>query len=164
MTDTLSADPTADTKAEHSNETPQVRAGRPAPVAVPDAAAEGLLAALTLAPATWSRNRFFELYKVPKMQDIRRRAGLLRSLVRHLHRGDVEGLREQEDGERAGHWLISYRVPELGLSRRVVLSRFEQAVLRVTLARARGESAQEPWKSVVDAALLHLDHGRLAPA
>jgi hypothetical protein len=159
MTDTPNADTSASTKTEQTND--NARMARP--VALPDAAAEGLLAALTLAPATWSRNRFFDLYKSPKMQDIRRRAGLLRSLVRHLHRGDVEGLREQEDGERTGQWLISYRVPELGLSRRVSLSRFEQAVLRVTLARARGESAQEPWKSVVDSALLHLDSGRLAP-
>lgn len=135
-------------------------------VRLPDAAADGLLAALTLAPATWSRNRFFDLYKAPKMQDIRRRAGLLRSLVRHLHRGDVEGLREQEDtdGEAAGSWVISYRVPELGLSRRVSLSRFEQAVLRVTLARARGQTPEDPWKSLVDRALSQLDTDRAVAA
>lgn len=118
-------------------------------------ATEGLLAALTLAPGTWSRNKFFELYKDPKMQGIRRRAGLLRGIVRHLARGAVEALSERQDPV-SGDWLLEYRVPDLNLSRTVRLSPFERAVLRVTLARAKGEWATEPWKSAVDDALAKL--------
>lgn len=116
--------------------------------------ADGLLAALTLAPATWSRNRFFDLYKDPGVQNVRRRAGLLRGVVRHLSHAAVEGLEERQDGDR---WVLSYRVPDLGLSRTVVLTAFENAVLRVTLARAKGEAPVDPWKAMVDRALGQLE-------
>ena len=115
---------------------------------------DGLLAALTLAPATWSRNRFFDLYKDPGVQQVRRRAGLLRGVVRHLAHGGVEALVERQDGDS---WVLAYRVPALGLSRTVVLTGFENAVLRVTLARAKGEAPSEPWKAVVDRALAQLE-------
>ena len=105
--------------------------------------ADGLLAALTLAPATWSRNRFFDLYKDPGVQNVRRRAGLLRGIVRHLAHAGIEGLVQREEGES---WVLVYRVPDLGLSRTVVLSGFENAVLRVTLARAKGQPPVDPWK------------------
>lgn len=116
--------------------------------------ADGLLAALTLAPATWSRNRFFDLYKDPTVQRVRRRAGLLRGVVRHLARTGVEGLSETQDGEGC---VLAYRIRDLGLSRTVVLSAFENAVLRVTLARAKGEPPLDPWKAIVDRALAQLE-------
>lgn len=116
--------------------------------------ADGLLAALTLAPATWSRNRFFDLYKDPGVQNVRRRAGLLRGVVRHLAHAGIEGLVERQEGDR---WVLAYRVPDLGLSRTVVLTSFENAVLRVTLARAKGEPPADPWKAMVDRALGQLE-------
>jgi hypothetical protein len=137
--------------APSSSEEASAAEGRPK---VPTEAKDGLLAALTLAPATWSRNRFFEMYKDPAVQDVRRRAGLLRSVVRHLSRGTVEAWQEQETDDR---WVVSYRVASLGLARTVSLTRFEEAVLRVTLARANGEAPAEPWKSAVDRALARLD-------
>lgn len=124
------------------------------PTSLGPLAGDGLLAALTLAPATWSRNRFFELYKDPGVQNVRRRAGLLRGIVRHLAHATVEGLVEREDGER---FVLAYRVPDLGLSRTVVLTSFENAVLRVTLARARGQAPIDPWKATVDQALARLE-------
>lgn len=117
-------------------------------------AGEGLLAALTLAPATWSRNRFFDLYKDPNVQNVRRRAGLLRGIVRHLAHATVRGLVEREEGDR---FVLAYQVPDLGLSRTVVLTPFENAVLRVTLARARGQAPVDPWKAMVDDALSRLE-------
>ena len=116
--------------------------------------ADGLLAALTLAPATWSRNRFFDLYKDPGVQTVRRRAGLLRGVVRHLAHAGVEGVVERQEGES---WVLAYRVRDLGLSRTVVLTPFENAVLRVTLARAKGEAPVDPWKAIVDRALGQLE-------
>ena len=133
---------------------PAAAALPPAPPRLGPRSADGLLAALTLAPATWSRNRFFDLYKDPGLQNVRRRAGLLRGVVRHLAHATVEGLVEKQDGER---WVLAYRVPDLGLSRTVVLSGFENAVLRVTLARAKGEPPADPWKTIVDRALTQLD-------
>ena len=122
--------------------------------AAADEADEGEVAALTLAPATWSRNRFFELYKDPQIREVRRRAGLLRGMVRHLAREKVDDLRERREGET---FVIAYRVADLGLTRTVTLSRFENAVLQVTLSRARGEAPTDPWKSEVDRALAHLE-------
>lgn len=136
--------------APHDGPTP-VLAGPPA---LGPRSADGLLAALTLAPATWSRNRFFDLYKDPGVQNVRRRAGLLRGVVRHLAHAGVEGLVERQDGDR---WILAYRVRDLGLSRTVVLTAFENAVLRVTLARAKGESPADPWKAIVDRALGQLE-------
>jgi hypothetical protein len=45
---------------------------------------EALVVALTLAPATWSRNRFFELYKDASVRRARRRATLVRCVAADL--------------------------------------------------------------------------------
>lgn len=97
---------------------------------------EALSVALVLDPATYSRNRFFELYDDPSMRRVRRRAALLRGLIKQLAtvldrssamtlsstaRGDMEELR--------------FEIPSLGLRRRTLLDATEGALLRFALDR-----------------------------
>ena len=44
---------------------------------------DALLVALVLDPSTYSRNRFFDLHNSPVFRRVRRRASLVRSVVRH---------------------------------------------------------------------------------
>ena len=96
---------------------------------------QALLAALVLAPATYSRNRFFQLYADPEVRKVRRRAHQLRSVVRDLatlslpHRGAVLAVSELSPRQI---WL-SYERSDLGLKRRVLLEPLELALVRVAL-------------------------------
>jgi hypothetical protein len=123
---------------------------------------EALLAALVLAPATYSRNRFFDLYKDPDFYRIRRRASQLRGIVKHLTRvdpaeqGEIVGL-----SPRAGDRVeLTYTVPALGLKRTALLDPLEVALVRYAMARAgtRAARADDPDRARIEAAL-----ARLAP-
>jgi hypothetical protein len=115
---------------------------------------EALLAALVLDPATFSRNRFFELYKDPEIRRVRRRAALLRGVVRHVAAANVEIA--PDEGDRLA---MSYELPALGLKRRVLLDPLELALVRYAMARARGPvGPDDPDRARVEAAL-----ARLAP-
>jgi hypothetical protein len=100
---------------------------------------EGLLVALTLAPTTFSRNRFFGLYTDPAVRRVRRRAALLRSVVGHL--GAASGAQRVTlaHGE-GGRALIGYEVPALGLRRTVTLDPIELAAVRFALARVPADA------------------------
>lgn len=116
-------------------------------VLVPDR--EGLLAALVLAPATFSRNRYFEMYRDPAVRRVRGRAMLVRGIVRHLSaawasEGAVVGA--SPIGEELVE--VSYEVPALGLRRTSRLEALEAALVRYAL-----------WRSGVDIAPLRLDAG-----
>jgi hypothetical protein len=101
---------------------------------------DALVAALTLDPSTFSRNRFFELYRSQTMQRARRRAARLRSLVRLLAVAGAEVAREAlADGEH----LVRVRVPALGLERTVRLTELEASLLEYLVARLRGEPLAE---------------------
>lgn len=130
---------------------------------------EALLAALVIAPATYSRNRFFQLYTDPEMGRVRRRAAQIRSIVRHLarldanQRGELVSVRVVAGGEGAGDEQVelTYTVPSLGLRRTAVLDAVEIALVRFALARKEppGPDAGDPDRQRVEAALR-----RLAPA
>jgi hypothetical protein len=111
------------------------------PGAPPDA--EALLVALTLSPATYSRNRFFEMYKSPDVARTRRRAGQLRSLVTALvSHASAEGagrLLSIEATDDGGAVLV-YDVASLGMRRTMRLRSIEMSLLRYCVSRARGES------------------------
>jgi hypothetical protein len=125
---------------------------------------EALLAALVIAPATYSRNRFFDLYKDPDVFRVRRRASQLRSIVRH-----VTCAIPSEPGEilalaPAGGDLVelTYSVPALGLRRTALLDPIELSLVRFAIARGRGDGGpppDDPDRARIDAAL-----ARLAPA
>jgi hypothetical protein len=97
---------------------------------------EGLLVALTIAPTTFSRNRFFALYIDPAARRVRRRAALLRSVVGHLGAGSGAQRVTLAQGE-GGRALIAYELPALGLRRTVALDPLELAAVRFALARGQ---------------------------
>jgi hypothetical protein len=118
---------------------------------------DALLVALVLAPATYSRNRFFDLYADPRVRRVRRRASLLRSVVRHLARlGPVEA--EAVVVEEGDDVRLTYVVPSVGLRRISVLAPFEMSLVRFALGRGKGNeggllAAGEEDREVVEAAL-----------
>jgi hypothetical protein len=107
--------------------------------------ADALLVALTLSPATYSRNRFFEMYRSPEVQRARRRAGHLRNVVTALVSAEgakgAARLLSLDENEEGGAMLI-YEVASVGMRRTVRLRPIELSLLRYCVGRARGESAQ----------------------
>ena len=120
---------------------------------------EALLAALVIAPATYSRNRFFELYKDPEVFRVRRRASQLRSIVRHVTRaapgeeGEIVSVADA-GGDRVE---LTYTVRALGLRRTAVLSPIELSLVRFAMARALGGPPPgDPDRARVEAVLARL--------
>jgi hypothetical protein len=120
---------------------------------------EALLAALVIAPATYSRNRFFELYKDPEVFRVRRRASQLRSIVRHVTRAAPGEEGEILSVAAAGDDRVelTYRVRALGLRRTAVLSPIELSLVRFAMARSEGGPPPgDPDRERVLAALARL--------
>ena len=89
---------------------------------------DALLCALILAPNTFSRNRFFQLFEQPKAARVRRRAARVRGIIRQLvgdgkSKGVVIGERVLNDGQV----LLRYHVAELDLTRSTALTELEAA-------------------------------------
>jgi hypothetical protein len=125
---------------------------------------EGLLAALVIAPATYSRNRFFELYRDPALYRVRRRASQIRSIVRHVTRANPAAPGETvsfspREGDRVE---LTYVVPALGLRRTALLDPIELSLVRFAMARA--ECAADPPPDDPDRARIEAALARLAPA
>lgn len=122
---------------------------------------EALLAALVLDPATFSRNRFFELFLEPAVRRVRRRASIVRSVIAlHAKHGPADGgtSSTELDELAGGVSLYRYEVPALGLRRTVRLDPLEAALVRYATARAHGAAPLERDKRRVEGAL-----GRLLP-
>jgi hypothetical protein len=99
---------------------------------------DGLLCALVVAPQVYARNRFFELFEQPALRKARRRAKLVRGIIRQLV--GISGRRGQIVGEQVladGRVLIRFIVPELNYSRTSALSHLEATLVRYVVARAR---------------------------
>lgn len=127
---------------------------------------DALLVALTLSPATYSRNRFFELYRSPEMQRTRRRAGQLRGVVAALaskqkdSQGRVQSIEPTDDGGA----IVVYEVASLGLRRTVRLRSLELSLLRYCVARARGDETPEELRpATADRDLIGAALQRLSP-
>lgn len=121
---------------------------------------DALLCALILAPGTYSRNRFFELFEASAARAVRRRAFRVRSMLVQLTepwpltdgdgrpRAHVLSERVLEDGRV----LLRYRVEDLNLTRTATLEPLEAAALRYALHRAgRGDVAPSDRRLVEDA-------------
>ena len=98
---------------------------------------DALLCALILAPNTFSRNKFFQLFEDPSAGRVRRRATRVRGIIRQLvgdgrQQAQIIGERVMDDGQV----LLRYRIEELDLSRSTALSALEAAALRYALSRA----------------------------
>jgi hypothetical protein len=108
----------------------------PGPTRLPDE--DALLVALVLAPATYSRNRFFDLYRDEARRRVHRRALTLRSIVRHLgdrspaRRAHVVALEGRSDGEV----MLRYEIESLGLRRAALLTELELTIVRHALRHA----------------------------
>ncbi len=98
---------------------------------------DGLFSAMCIAPATYSRNQFFELHRDPRVRRVKRRAALVRGLARQIamlvQRGTAH---ELSVVPRADGFEVDLRVPELGLRRRSRLTSLERDVLDYLLSRA----------------------------
>jgi len=122
---------------------------------------EALLASLVIAPATYSRNRFFELYKDPVLSRVRRRAAQLRSIVGHVTRSDPGAPGELVGVAPAGgdRVELTYTVPALRLRRTAVLEPLELSLVLFAMARAGCVGAPppgDPDRARIEAALARL--------
>src|SRR6187551_791452 len=126
--------------------------------------ADALMVALILAPGTFSRNRFFKLYQSESIWQARRRAQVVRSLIKELTdpwptAGQLpshpQAVVEQEVMIE-GELHLQFSVPDLGYRRSVRLSAVEAAALRYCLDRAGKLQASEQDKRAVELCLSKL--------
>jgi len=94
---------------------------------------EGLLVALVLVPHSYSRNRFFSLFRRQEAARVRRRAALLRSVIAELVDEDVEVDQRRE----GGRVVLRYQLPELGARRESHMSDDELALVDMVVRRTR---------------------------
>lgn len=105
---------------------------------------DALFVALVLAPATFSRNKFFEMFEEEALSHARRRAQMVRSMIKELtepwpHPGEIPGHTRpviEHEVERDGELHLTYRVDEFDYRRSVVLAPIEAAAFRYALHRA----------------------------
>jgi hypothetical protein len=126
---------------------------------------DALLVGMTLVPGFLSRNRSFALFEDPIVRRAKRRAALLRGIVRQLAGavGAVEGL---EVVAETGARELRYRVPGIGVDRRAILSDVEYSCVAYLAGRARvaGLHAEPEDRARIDAALRRLAQGLRIPA
>jgi hypothetical protein len=123
----------------------------------PEVDLDALLAALILAPRTFSRNRFFWLFERPEALRIRRRAARVRGILRQLAgtpkpAAEIVGERVLADGQVH----LRYRVEELNFTRTAALSSLEAATLRYALHRSGKSSLSAEERAAVEEALARL--------
>ncbi|HYP89875.1 MAG TPA: hypothetical protein VEQ59_17020 [Polyangiaceae bacterium] len=124
----------------------------------PEVDLDALLAALILAPRTFSRNRFFWLFEKPEAARIRRRAARVRGMLRQLTGtphpvAEIVGERVLADGQVH----LRYRVEGLGYTRTAALSALEAATLRYAMHRSGQASLSAEERRCVEEALARLN-------
>ncbi|HXN30677.1 MAG TPA: hypothetical protein VN894_02405 [Polyangiaceae bacterium] len=125
---------------------------------------EALVVGMTLVPGLLSRNRSFDLFENPEVHRARRRATLLRGIVRQIAgaQGAIDSLHVARVAARVE---LSYRLPGLKMRRQASLNDLELACVRYLAERASvaGLRATEEDRAAIDAALMRLSAGlRLA--
>jgi hypothetical protein len=120
---------------------------------------DGLLCALVLTPATYSRNRFFELYRDPEVVSVRRRASRLRSLLRQM--SSAPDARWTIEPRSDGDFELTLEVVSLGYRRLIRLSALERHLVLYVIGRARGGVAAES-RTAIEEALARLARGGFA--
>ena len=126
----------------------------------PEIDCEALLSALVLAPSTYSRNRFFQLYQDVEVRRVRRRASIVRSLVKQFVRTAIEPVvsplvSREASPEPEGEVEVVLAAPGLGFARRTILTGLELSLFRYMLARALGRPS-DGERGRVEAALARL--------
>lgn len=121
--------------------------------------AEALLCALVLAPATFSRNRFFQLFEQPALKRARKRAKRTRGLIRQLlgrGRERAEIVAEHVLDDRV---LLRFEIPSIKYQRTTALPLLEAALVHYALHQARGDELSDEDRLRVEAALRDLGQG-----
>lgn len=129
---------------------------------MPDA--DALFVALVMAPASFSRNKFFEMFQQAAQKEARRRAQLVRSILKDLtepwpHPGSIPGHSEPlivEELEVDGLFSLTYSVKEFDYTRQVLLTPLEAAALHYALERSGKGHASPAEKSLVEEQLSKL--------
>lgn len=125
---------------------------------------DALLVALVLAPGTFPRNKFFEMYNEGELRKARRRAQIVRSLIKELtepwpHPGEIPTHPApviEEQVERNGELHLTFRVEEFNYRRSAVLSKVEAAAFRYALHRAGNTPLLEQDRTLVEKCLAKL--------
>jgi hypothetical protein len=98
---------------------------------------EALFVALALVPTSFSRNKFFSLYSDVALFQARRRAHLVRELVRELGvTSSSSGVQVLEEVDSPDGLKLVYQITDFDYRRTAMLSKIEAAVLRYGLSRA----------------------------
>jgi hypothetical protein len=123
----------------------------------PEVDLDALLAALILAPRTFSRNRFYWLFEKPEAARVRRRAARVRGILRQLAGtrspgAEIVGERVLSDGQVH----LRYRVGDLNFTRTAALSALEAATLRYALHKNGKAPLSVEERSLVESALSKL--------
>ncbi len=118
--------------------------------------ADALLCALVLAPGTYSRNRFFQLFEVPQLKRARRRAKRVRGIIRQLlgqgrEPAEIVGERVLED-----RVLLRFQIRDLNYQRTTSLSPLEAALIHYSLNKQQGAPVSEEDRKLVENALVRL--------
>lgn len=124
-----------------------------------DVPADALLCALVLAPNTFARNRFFQLFEQPTLKRTRKRARRTRGLIRQLlglGRERAEIVAEHVLDDRV---LLRFEVPTLKYQRTTSLPVLEAALVHYALHRARGDELSDEDRERVEVALRALGMG-----
>lgn len=120
---------------------------------------DALLCALVLAPNTFARNQFFQLFEQPALKRTRKRAKRTRGLIRQLlgrGRERAEIVAEHVLDDRV---LLRFEVPSLSYQRTTSLPLLEAALVHYALHRARGDELGDEDRERVELALRGLGHG-----
>lgn len=136
--------------------------------AIPDP--DALLVALVLAPATYSRNKYFALFQNREAHRIRRRAQLIRSILKELTEPwpapapqEPRSLRPAPEATIVDEYptpdgvQLIYRVEEFDYTRSATLTHLEAAALRYALSRAGRREVDAEDRRRVENALARLD-------
>lgn len=110
---------------------------------------DALLVALVVAPSTYSRNRFFDMYQEADVRRVRRRASQVRSVSRHVTSSpEITPAAE-------GRYRLTYEVASVGMRRTMLLDPLELSLIRLLAARREGRPLPQgdPDRSRIDAAL-----------
>ncbi|MCA9624978.1 MAG: hypothetical protein KC731_38400 [Myxococcales bacterium] len=107
-----------------------------------------LLVALVLVPHSYPRNKFYRLFRDKEAAAVRRRAALLRSLIADLAGDASEVQLAVVDGEA----VLTYRLEEVGVARRSVLSATELSLVRRATERVKPRpELAGPFDGLMDA-------------
>jgi hypothetical protein len=126
-----------------------------------DLPVDALLCALVLAPNTFARNQFFQLFEQPSLRRARKRARRTRGLIRQLlgrGRERAEIVAEHVLDDRV---LLRFEVPTLKYQRTTSLPLLEAALVHYALHQARGDELNEEDRQRVETSLRDLGKGFL---